>query len=69
MDEQKQTLLTVIRLKQVITATGLPRSTIYARMKAGTFPRSVQLSVRSVGWRRGDIDLWLANPAAYKAGE
>ncbi|AOJ38490.1 AlpA family transcriptional regulator [Burkholderia lata] len=58
----------LIRRKQIEVETGLSRSTIYARMKAGTFPQSVRLGVRSVAWRRADVDAWIADPAGYRAG-
>ncbi|WP_244135889.1 helix-turn-helix transcriptional regulator [Burkholderia vietnamiensis] len=56
----------LIRRKQVEVETGLSRSTIYARMKAGTFPQSVRLGARSVAWRRADVDAWIADPAGYR---
>ncbi|NPT60488.1 helix-turn-helix transcriptional regulator [Paraburkholderia elongata] len=66
MTEQIKTALTILRRKQVEAATGLSRSTIYQRISAKTFPPAVQLGPRAVGWRRGDIDAWLANPAGYR---
>lgn len=67
MSEQIHTPLEILRRKHVESATGLARSTIYDRIKGGTFPAPVKLGARSVGWRRRDIDAWLANPAGYKA--
>ena len=49
------------RLPAVRARTGLGRSTIYALMGRGEFPASVQLSIRAVGWRSADVDLWLAD--------
>lgn len=48
------------RLPKVKERTGLGRSTIYRMMALGQFPRSLQLTARAVGWRRADIDAWLA---------
>jgi prophage regulatory protein len=67
MAGQIQTALTILRRKQVEAATGLSRSTIYARIRDKTFPPAVQLGPRSVGWRAGDIDAFLASPANYRA--
>lgn len=50
----------IIRRKQVEAKTGLCRSTIYARMQAGTFPASVRLGENSVGWVEAEIDSWIA---------
>ena len=49
----------MLRLPDVRRLTGLSTSTIYGRMRAGTFPQSVRLGVRSVGWRDTDIAEWL----------
>lgn len=49
----------VLRMKQVTVRVGLKRSTIYAQMKAGRFPRSMKLSTRASGWFESDIDQWL----------
>lgn len=57
----------IIRRAEVESETGLSRSTIYQRIKAGTFPPPVRLGVRSVGWRVADIEAFLASPADYEA--
>ncbi len=51
----------LIRRSEVERRSGLSRSQIYKRMSAGTFPPSVQLGVRMVGWYEDEIDGWLAN--------
>lgn len=56
----------LVRRKQVEIETGLPRSSIYAKMRAGTFPQSVRIGARSVAWRRVDVDAWIADPAGYR---
>jgi prophage regulatory protein len=67
--QQLRTALAILRLKQVEVETGISRSSIYRGVRAGTFPSPIPLGARSVGWRRGDIDSWLANPAGYRAPE
>ncbi len=61
--------LQILRRRQVEAECGIARSTIYERMKQRTFPQSVPLGAGSVGWRRGDIDAFLKNPAGYRAPE
>ncbi|RZF31218.1 AlpA family phage regulatory protein [Paraburkholderia sp. UYCP14C] len=56
-----------MRCAEVESETGLSHSTIYQRVKAGTFPAPVKLGVRSVGWRVGDIEAFLSAPAEYRA--
>jgi prophage regulatory protein len=41
MTKQIQGALSILRRKQVQARTGLSRSTIYARIAAGTFPRPI----------------------------
>lgn len=56
----------LIRLNSVESLTGLRRSSIYAGMRAGTFPGSVRLSVRAVAWREAEVLAWCA--ARVKTG-
>jgi prophage regulatory protein len=56
----------ILRRSQVEQEVGLKRSTIYQRMQEGTFPRSIRLGERAVGWRASDIELFLENPAGYR---
>lgn len=60
MAAQLQTALTILRRKQVEARTGLSRSTIYERIRAGTFPAPVSLGAKAVGWIEAEIDGWLA---------
>lgn len=53
--------LTILRRKQVEARTGLSRSTIYERIKEGTFPAPVALGARAVGWDAAAIDEWVAD--------
>lgn len=57
----------ILRRRQVEARTGLSRSTIYRRMRAGTFPLAIPLGGRLVGWRAADIEQFLGNPARYRA--
>jgi len=49
----------ILRLPEVKTRTGLARSTIYARIAEGSFPKSISLGARAVGWVEADIQDWL----------
>ncbi|RKR44562.1 AlpA family phage regulatory protein [Paraburkholderia sp. BL17N1] len=61
--------MAILRLPKVLEETGSSTSEVYRRIAAGTFPRQVRLGAKSVGWRRGDIDEFLKNPAGYRAPE
>ena len=49
----------IIRLKDVMNSTGLARSTIYKYIDEGTFPKSVSLGERCVGWVEGEVQDWI----------
>lgn len=49
----------IIRLKDVMSSTGLARSTIYKYIDEGTFPKSVSLGDRCVGWVEGEVQEWI----------
>ena len=57
----------MLRLPSVLNLTALSRASIYAGVKAGTFPAPVKLSVRAVAWRQADLSRWLASRTAAVA--
>ena len=48
-----------LRLPQVKQTTGLSKSTIYARIAEGTFPKQIPLGPRLVVWVESDIQNWI----------
>ncbi len=60
MNQEKPNMLRILRRKQVEDRTGLSRSTIYARIAEGSFPRPIDLGGgRAVGWIEAEIEAWL----------
>lgn len=53
----------LLTLKDVCNLVALARSTIYGLMKTGNFPAPLQVSKRSVRWRRIDVQSWQLNLA------
>ena len=51
----------MLRLAQVIDATGLGKTTIYELQAEGTFPKRVKITSHSVGWVEAEVQAWLAN--------
>lgn len=49
----------ILRLKAVKEMTGLGRSSIYSYMASNTFPKSIKLGPRSVGWVEENILNWI----------
>jgi len=61
--ERVQPLGRFLRIKQVIEETGLCRSEIYDRVKAGKFPAPINLAEEESGrrisaWIEAEIDAW-----------
>ena len=49
----------LLRLPQVKQTTGLSKSTIYARIAEGTFPKQIPIGPRLVVWVESDIQKWI----------
>ena len=52
----------ILRIQSVIERTGLSRATIYRKIRAGTFPHQIPISIRCSGWRESAIDAWIHSP-------
>jgi prophage regulatory protein len=55
---------TILRLPQVISEVGLSRSAIYQRMTEESFPKSINLGGRAVGWLASEIQIWIKDRLA-----
>jgi len=49
----------IIRRPEVETLTGIPRSTLYAKIADGDFPAPVKIGRRAVGWLEEEVHGWL----------
>jgi prophage regulatory protein len=49
----------MLKAPEVMERTGLSRTTIWRRVRAGTFPAPVELGVNSIGWQEASIAEWL----------
>jgi prophage regulatory protein len=49
----------VIKIGEVMTLTGLSRSSIYQAIRKGEFPLQLKLSQRSSGWLYSEVVGWL----------
>jgi prophage regulatory protein len=57
-----------LRRPAVEAATGLSRSSIYAMMESGDFPRPIRIGRRAVAWPESAVLAWLAGrPSAAPA--
>ena len=49
----------LIRLPVVLSITGWSRSSLYAAIKRGEFPRQIPIGTRAVAWLEQDVQDWL----------
>ena len=49
----------LMRLKNVLSVTGLKRSSLYAQVAVGKFPRPIKIGPRSAAWIESEIDAWI----------
>lgn len=49
----------IIRLRDVMSTTGLARSTIYKYIGENTFPKPVPMGGRCVGWVESEVHDWV----------
>ncbi len=49
----------IIRLKEVMSRTGLARSTVYKYISEEKFPKPVGLGGRRVGWVEEEVEEWI----------
>ena len=49
----------ILRIAEVEKKTGLSRTTIWRREKAGAFPARKELGTNTVGWLESEVDKWI----------
>lgn len=54
-------------VKEVVSVSGLSRTTIYRLEKSGKFPARYRLSPGRVGWLESDIDQWIRSRARLQS--
>jgi len=64
-DELKKQPISLLRVDAVIARTGFRgKSSLYAAIAKGTFPKPIKLGIRSVAWPSDVIDNWIAERIA-----
>lgn len=51
--------LRILRRKDVEKKVKLCQATIYTKMNNGSFPKSIKLGPKTVGWIESEIDDWI----------
>ena len=55
-----------LRLPDVMAATGLGRSSIYAFVRDKSFPPPIKVGERASAWDAGEVDAWMAERKAQR---
>lgn len=50
----------LIRIKEVLQATGLSQSGVYRMIQDDEFPRPRKISARAVGWDVEEVQQWIS---------
>ena len=50
----------LLRVKQTLAYLNVGRTTLYSWQKKRGFPPPIRITCRCIGWRRSEIDAWLA---------
>lgn len=58
----------LIRIKEVLSRTGLGRSTVYKYMNLGLFPQQVKLNTRAVAWVESEVEAWIQDRIELRDG-
>ena len=56
----------ILRVSVVLERTGLSRSTLYRKVREGSFPKPLLLGARCSGWHESAVDAWIRNPMIYR---
>ncbi|BBN72078.1 AlpA family transcriptional regulator [Salmonella enterica] len=56
----------LLRITDVINLTGLPKSTIYLKIKNNEFPNQVSIGSRSVAWVENEVNEWIEKNIANR---
>ena len=56
----------IIRLKSVLSRTGLTRSTLYRKIAEGSFPAQIKISVNGAGWHESEVNRRVEDPVRWR---
>ena len=57
----------ILRMHDVMAKLGVSRQTVYRLMADESFPRSIKIGKRTVGWRLDEVERWITARAQHAA--
>lgn len=64
--EQAQKTVTLIRIRRVMTKTGISKSQVYRLAHLGEFPKPIKLTAQSVAWIEQEVEDWISQRIAQR---
>lgn len=61
MKQTSQGPARILKIREVVHASGLSRAAVYRAAKAGTFPTPVKIGLRASGWVEAEVAAWVQN--------
>ena len=61
---ERYMMVEILRIREVLRITGLGRSSLYAKVARGDFPRPVKIGKRASGWLSSEVSDWLQSRIA-----
>ena len=58
-----------LRVRTVVEMVGLSKSTLYARIRDGSFPRPIQIGAQTVAFLESEVFDWMKDKAARRAAK
>jgi predicted DNA-binding transcriptional regulator AlpA len=62
------TSIVLLPTNDILNITGLSRTTLWRLERAGKFPMRLRLSANRVGWRKDEVEEWIATRPRGMAG-
>ncbi len=56
----------LLKIQEVIRETALPRTSLYKLIQEDRFPAPIKVGVRSVRFKRVDVEAWIASRPSTK---
>ena len=63
------TVETFLRIPEVLRIVGMGRSSLYAAIKRGDFPKQIKIGERSSAWRSSQISEWQQKQIEARRGQ
>lgn len=65
-DKDYGACMKILRLPEVKNLVGLGKSSVYAMVASGSFPKPIPLGIRSVGWLETEVIEWISQRTAKR---